>query len=302
MFRFIASAIDRGAEIFFGSLSSRIARMSGPIQFYSILGIIALASLVFSYLHPPNSFVHWVQTFTFSALLIVLVIPIFGGIILQNWALRVKMQPDLAEIRQLRWESFEYFVQLVLEDLGYTVERRGGSQADGGIDLIAHREGKKYIVQCKHYQGERIGVKLVRELIGVAFLQQADGCILITSGLFHDYARREFEQTPFVQLWDGEKIVELLHENSKLIEQEETATKPSISNQLSSVIVSALCAKAKQEEGYIQIPLCRHCGQRMHLVRTHEDVFWGCHNFREQGCRARSLNVFERTYLGLRRG
>lgn len=44
-----------------------------------------------------------------------------------------------------------------------TVTKKSG---DGGYDIVLYKDGKKYYVQCKHYNTQ-VGVKLVREFYGV---------------------------------------------------------------------------------------------------------------------------------------
>lgn len=60
----------------------------------------------------------------------------------------------------------EFIAAEVYKELGYKVKVKGGAHADGGIDLIAKRNGKKVLIQVKHYKGN-VGVKIVREMMGV---------------------------------------------------------------------------------------------------------------------------------------
>jgi|GEM_PF-2308834 len=40
---------------------------------------------------------------------------------------------------------------------------RGGKPADGGVDLIARKNGETTVVQCKHWQAWKAGLMPVRE-------------------------------------------------------------------------------------------------------------------------------------------
>jgi len=51
---------------------------------------------------------------------------------------------------------------------------------DGGIDIVMHKDGLKYIVQCKHYRKE-VSVEAVRELNGLKNDFQADILYFIAS-------------------------------------------------------------------------------------------------------------------------
>ena len=49
-------------------------------------------------------------------------------------------------------------------DPGYTVERKGGAKADGGVDLIVEKPGKAAVIQCKHWNVWKVPPKEIREL------------------------------------------------------------------------------------------------------------------------------------------
>jgi restriction system protein len=49
---------------------------------------------------------------------------------------------------------------------GYQVERKGGAQPDGGVDLIAEKTGTHALIQCKHWRTWVIQEKVVREMLG----------------------------------------------------------------------------------------------------------------------------------------
>lgn len=75
--------------------------------------------------------------------------------------------PDLNEqLRSIDWFQFEKLVAFVYRRLGYTVNRRGGANPDGGIDLIIEKDGQRSAVQCKQWKTWNVGVKAVREFLG----------------------------------------------------------------------------------------------------------------------------------------
>lgn len=53
-------------------------------------------------------------------------------------------------IAELSWQQFERLMGEVFRQQGYTAVERGGSGGDGGVDRVLRKEGKKYLVQCKH--------------------------------------------------------------------------------------------------------------------------------------------------------
>jgi restriction system protein len=50
---------------------------------------------------------------------------------------------------------------------GYTVEETSLGGADGGIDLILRKDGRRTLVQCKQWKRQRVGVNIVREMAGL---------------------------------------------------------------------------------------------------------------------------------------
>jgi hypothetical protein len=74
---------------------------------------------------------------------------------------------DLIEqLRAIDWYQFEKLVALVYRKQGYSVTRRGGANADGGIDLVIEKDGQRSAVQCKQWKTWNVGVKAVREFLG----------------------------------------------------------------------------------------------------------------------------------------
>jgi hypothetical protein len=71
-----------------------------------------------------------------------------------------------ANVKALDWFQFEKLIAVVYEQQGYSVERFGGANPDGGIDLILTKPEATFAVQCKHWKSWKIGVKQVREFLG----------------------------------------------------------------------------------------------------------------------------------------
>lgn len=66
----------------------------------------------------------------------------------------------------LTWQQMEFAAKEFYKKKGYKVSLKGGAKADGGIDLIAKKGREKILVQVKHYKS-KVGVKVVREMLGV---------------------------------------------------------------------------------------------------------------------------------------
>ncbi len=107
----------------------------------------------------------------------------------------------------LTWREFEHLVGEFFRRKGFSVEPRGGREVDGGVDLVACIGEDRYLVQCKHWRVQRVGVKVVREICGVAAAQSAAGVFVVTSGTFTDEARRFVEENRIdIELIAGDQL------------------------------------------------------------------------------------------------
>lgn len=93
----------------------------------------------------------------------------------------------------LPWRDFEISCAEFLAQIGATDVVHCGEvgKPDGGIDIICTLNGKKTIVQCKHWRRDWIGVSLIRELYGVMHHFKAGAAIFIT-GTDYTSAARQF--------------------------------------------------------------------------------------------------------------
>ena len=120
-----------------------------------------------------------------------------------------RSQTSLQSVRNLSWRNFERYVGEIYRRKGYVIEETGFGGADGGIDLIVRKNDAKFLVQCKTWRTKKVGVHVVRELLGVVEEHGAAGGKLVISGEFTADAWKYAEQ-PKLELIDGEKLVSLV--------------------------------------------------------------------------------------------
>ena len=118
-------------------------------------------------------------------------------------------QSSLETIRSMPWQEFELLVGEAFKRKGFEVKENGGGGADGGIDLVLNKNGKKSIVQCKRWKTFSIGVPLIRELYGVMTAERANDCIFVSSGNYTAEARLFAEGKP-IWLIDGAELLDLV--------------------------------------------------------------------------------------------
>ena len=118
-------------------------------------------------------------------------------------------QSGIESIRDMSWQDFELLVGEAFRRKGFEVRENGGGGADGGIDLVLTKNGKKSIVQCKRWKTFSIGVPLIRELYGVMTSERANDCIFVSSGNYTAEARLFAEDKP-IWLIDGSELLEMV--------------------------------------------------------------------------------------------
>lgn len=85
------------------------------------------------------------------------------------------------KLLRMKWSRFEIYVTDMFTRYGYDKAYRTGRDGpDGGKDVVIEHEDKRYLVQCKHWTHEQVGVALVREFYAVIVENGAAGGYFIT--------------------------------------------------------------------------------------------------------------------------
>jgi len=112
-------------------------------------------------------------------------------------------------ISEMSWREFERLVGEAFRQRGFAVTGFGGSGPDGGVDLALMKNGERFLVQCKHWRKDQVGVTVVRELNGVMAAMDAHGGYVVTGGQFTREAR-EFAKGTTIELLDGDALEQLI--------------------------------------------------------------------------------------------
>ncbi len=113
------------------------------------------------------------------------------------------------DIDSLTWMEFERLLCEAFAREGYEVIHSGRAGADGGVDIRLRKAGIHTLVQCKHWKVWQVGVKVVREMLGIVTHEQAKRGVIVTSGTFSREAI-EFARCNPIVLIDGEKLKRLI--------------------------------------------------------------------------------------------
>jgi restriction system protein len=165
----------------------------------------------------------------------------------------------------MTWQQFERLVGEAFRLQGYRVMETGGGGADGGVDLMLHKDSEKFLVQCKQWRAFKVGVEVVRELYGLMAANGAAGGFVVTSGRFTEEAMR-FAEGRNLRLVDGSKL-------HGMIRQAQDSAPPQQNAVQSEPAVEGAPPSAA--------PTCPACGKAM-ARRTAKrgakagEEFWGC--------------------------
>lgn len=118
------------------------------------------------------------------------------------------IERELIAIDTLTGLEFESYFANILLKLGYNADVTKASNDNGG-DIIATKDGVKYVFQCKNYS-DKVGNKAVQEVYSAKGIYKCDKAIVITNNYFTNQAIKEAEILS-VELWDRKMLEKLLY-------------------------------------------------------------------------------------------
>ena len=173
-----------------------------------------------------------------------------------------------AVLHAIEWRRFEALCEALYAQAGFTT-RSQSHGADGGVDiwLQSRHSDVPRIVQCKHWQGKAVGVKEMREFLGVMASRQLKSGTYVTSSTFSAEAAA-FAKANGIHAQDGAALLRLIGQRTP--EQQ-----------------AALLAVAY--EGEYWRPTCASCGTKMveRNSSKNDGSFWGCANYPK--CKGRTI-------------
>jgi restriction system protein len=78
--------------------------------------------------------------------------------------------------------EFEVYCREILQEAGWQAALTPGS-GDQGADIIAEKDGRRVVIQCKFYNGA-VGNKAVQEAYAAAAFQDAHFAVVVTNSVF----------------------------------------------------------------------------------------------------------------------
>lgn len=187
----------------------------------------------------------------------------------------------LSSIQRLSWSDFEELVAEAYRRKGYRVIRRGGAGPDGGVDLVLTKGAETVLVQCKQWKAWKVGVKVVRELLGAMTAEGATAGVVVCSRHFTKEAR-SFVENKSITLLDGSGIQTLVANVQLTRAKQATNDRAASGGGRAEVRSQAPVSVSAASDSAIEVaPRCPVCNGRM-VVRTARrgahagSQFWGC--------------------------
>lgn len=178
--------------------------------------ILLISILLFFVL--PSDFRNYVPLFICGISALILPIAIILALIQKERIERLdakKRQTLLfrQDLENLSPSEFEIYTDSLFQKMGYKTELQGNINAsDQGIDIRAWRGGEYVIIQCKRFTGKNnVGIKDVRDLMGVVSKEKANTGFLVTSSNFTGNAQQWSQGTNII-LVTPKKISDWLQE------------------------------------------------------------------------------------------
>lgn len=140
------------------------------------------------------------------------------GLEIKNWRIGAKSKEGdkwrsdrdfLQWLRGMKPYEFENYIADLFSRLGYKAEAVGQSH-DGGIDVIADKDGIRNYIQCKKFITSEVRVGDVRDFYGALADHLSNGKgYFITTNKFTLEAEKFAEDKP-IELVDGYKLIKYI--------------------------------------------------------------------------------------------
>lgn len=190
-------------------------------------------------------------------------------------------------LARMDWRDFEVLVGEYFRREGFAATPNSRPGPDGGVDVIMRKGSDRYLVQCKHWRAQRVGVQVVRELYGVMAAQRVAGGFVVTSGRFTEDAR-EFASGREIGLIDGRTLQRKIRSQTQPVGAPETAPR------IEPVFAPVPTPERPPATGTVFTPAappaCPLCGAAMVMRQARTGThagrhFWGCSRYGETRCR-----------------
>ena len=123
--------------------------------------------------------------------------------------LDMKDRITIEDCVRMTWKDFEVYVGKLYEKMGYE-SKKTKDGPDGGCDLILTKNGKKIVVDAKHWK-QQMHVKIIGQILRAKKNYHADYGIIVGISTFTDETREEADQNK-IELVDRDRLEKMLYD------------------------------------------------------------------------------------------
>ena len=122
---------------------------------------------------------------------------------------KIQQKRKVSDLSKLHWRDFEWYVANRLKEKGRQNVKVGKGSSDNGRDIKAYWNGIPHLIQCKCYKTQSsIGVKTVRELLGVLVATEHQGVGVICATCNFTKPAKEFARRNGILLWGQDNLLQ----------------------------------------------------------------------------------------------
>ncbi len=146
-----------------------------------------------------------------TATIITVIVGIVVLVLLAVWIWYMKQNSgDDAIFDDMEGAEFERYCAELLEAKGFENVENTPASHDFGVDIIADKDGISYAIQCKCYS-DNVGIRAIQEAYAGKDYYDSMVAVVMTNQAFTKTAQ-EFASKLNVILWDGDYVMNLIHE------------------------------------------------------------------------------------------
>jgi len=176
----------------------------------------------------------------------------------QKQAKWFEAQRTISDIQRLKPKEFEQFIAFIFGKMGFSAKTTKYIK-DGGIDVIAVKDGRTHFIQCKKYTRNKVTLAHVRDFYGAMADAGCNRGFFVTTSFFTLDAEQFAAGKP-IELIDGERLMEYVRKSS--IDLAAVPPRPE------TVAVSDMAPpSAPQPQQQSEKELCPKCGAQL-VIRT----------------------------------
>jgi restriction system protein len=138
---------------------------------------------------------------------LVLALILIGRLIFYLLEKQKLARSGIVDIDKMDGKTFEKYLKVFFEKLGYKVERTKYI-GDYGADLVTTKNGVKMVIQAKRYKN-KVGIKAVQEAVASKGYYNCDKAMVVTNSYFTNQAKTLASRNK-VELWDRKILVKRL--------------------------------------------------------------------------------------------